>query len=88
MRRPRVGNSSAVTSSVGRSSAVGFRFATVLTPHLPGTIMVLGGDEILLGSSSSLGPIDAPIAQDGKQYSADALLGPVVTGHRWCRDPS
>jgi hypothetical protein len=44
------------------------------TAKSTGTIMVLGGDEILMGSASSLGPIDAQLAQDGKQYSADALI--------------
>lgn len=39
-----------------------------------GTIMVLGGHEILMGPGSALGPIDAQIRQDGKVYSADALI--------------
>jgi hypothetical protein len=39
-----------------------------------GTIMVLGGHEILMGPGSALGPIDAQIQQEGKVYSADALI--------------
>lgn len=39
-----------------------------------GTIMCLGAHEILMGAGSSLGPIDAQLRQDGKQYSADALI--------------
>ncbi len=54
-----------------------FKHVTFIVPGTAkstGTIMVLGADEILMGSASSLGPIDAQIAQDGKQYSADALI--------------
>ena len=39
-----------------------------------GTIMVMAGDEILMDSESSLGPIDAQIGWEGKVFSADALL--------------
>ena len=39
-----------------------------------GTIMVMGGHEIMMWSGSSLGPIDAQILQEGKQFSADAFL--------------
>lgn len=44
------------------------------TAKSAGTIMVLGGHEILMGPCSSLGPIDAQINQDGKVYSADAFI--------------
>lgn len=45
------------------------------TAKSAGTIMALGGHEILMGPQSSLGPIDAQIVQSGgKQFSADALL--------------
>jgi hypothetical protein len=44
------------------------------TAKSTGTIMCLGGHEILMGSGSSLGPIDAQLLQDGKRYSADALI--------------
>lgn len=39
-----------------------------------GTIMVMAADEILMGPSSALGPIDAQISWQGKVFSADALL--------------
>jgi hypothetical protein len=39
-----------------------------------GTIMAMGGDEILMGPGSALGPIDAQLVFEGKQFSADALL--------------
>lgn len=39
-----------------------------------GTIMAMAGNEILMGAQSALGPIDAQIAWQGKQFSADALL--------------
>ena len=39
-----------------------------------GTIMVMAGDDILMEPSSALGPIDAQLIHQGKQFSADALL--------------
>lgn len=39
-----------------------------------GTIMALGGHEILMGPASALGPIDAQLTQEGKTFSADALI--------------
>ncbi len=39
-----------------------------------GTIMALAGNEILMEPTSSLGPIDAQLAWEGKGFSADALL--------------
>jgi hypothetical protein len=39
-----------------------------------GTIMAMAGDEILMGPSSALGPIDAQLIWQGKRFSADALL--------------
>jgi hypothetical protein len=39
-----------------------------------GTIMAMAGDEILMGPTSALGPIDAQISWQGKQFSAGALL--------------
>jgi hypothetical protein len=39
-----------------------------------GTIFTMSGDEILMGSSSSLGPIDAQVPNNGKRFSADAFL--------------
>ncbi len=39
-----------------------------------GTIMTMSGDEILMDNGSSLGPIDAQISWQGKQFSAHAFL--------------
>lgn len=39
-----------------------------------GTIFAMAGDEILMGSASSLGPIDAQISTQGKSISAEAHL--------------
>ena len=39
-----------------------------------GTIIAMAADEILMGSMSALGPIDAQISWQGKRFSADALL--------------
>lgn len=39
-----------------------------------GTIMAMAGDEILMDSTSALGPIDAQISQNNKRFSAHAFL--------------
>ncbi|HPB57805.1 MAG TPA: hypothetical protein PLL49_04785, partial [Bacteroidales bacterium] len=39
-----------------------------------GTIFSMAGDEILMGNTSSLGPIDAQVVSNGKRFSADAFL--------------
>jgi hypothetical protein len=39
-----------------------------------GTIMATAADEILMGPTSALGPIDAQLFWQGKRFSADALL--------------
>lgn len=39
-----------------------------------GTIMAMSGDEILMDFRSAVGPIDAQINFEGKQFSAEALL--------------
>ena len=39
-----------------------------------GTIIAMAGDEILMGASSALGPIDAQIQWQGKSFSADAPI--------------
>jgi len=39
-----------------------------------GTIMVMSGDEILMGAYSALGPIDAQVSREGKFFSAEAFL--------------
>jgi predicted RNA-binding Zn-ribbon protein involved in translation (DUF1610 family) len=45
------------------------------TAKSAGTIFAMAGDEILMGISSTLGPIDAQvISPNGKRFSADAFL--------------
>jgi hypothetical protein len=44
------------------------------TAKSAGTLMVMAANEILMAPASSLGPIDAQIQWQGKQFSADALL--------------
>jgi ClpP class serine protease len=46
------------------------------TAKSAGTIFAMAGDEILMGSNSALGPIDAQMIYPGtgKRFSADALL--------------
>lgn len=39
-----------------------------------GTILAMAADEILMGRTSALGPIDAQFAWQGKQFSAGELL--------------
>ncbi len=39
-----------------------------------GTIFTMAADEILMGTISSLGPIDAQMVSNGKRFSADAFL--------------
>ena len=39
-----------------------------------GTILAMAADEIVMGPASALGPIDAQISWQGKQFSADALI--------------
>lgn len=54
-----------------------FKHLTFIVPGMAkstGTIMCMGGHEIMMGPGSALGPIDAQLIQDGKRFSADALL--------------
>lgn len=44
------------------------------TAKSAGTILAMSGNEILMGVSSSLGPIDAQIINNNKRFSADAFL--------------
>jgi hypothetical protein len=44
------------------------------TAKSAGTIFTMAGDEILMGTASSLGPIDAQILTMNKRFSADAFL--------------
>lgn len=44
------------------------------TAKSAGTIFSMAGDEILMGNTSALGPIDAQIVSNGKRFSADAFI--------------
>ncbi|AEL23992.1 SDH family Clp fold serine proteinase [Cyclobacterium marinum] len=44
------------------------------TAKSAGTIFAMAGNEILMGNSSALGPIDAQIINHNKRFSADAFL--------------
>lgn len=44
------------------------------TAKSAGTIFAMAADELLMGSLSALGPIDAQILSNGKRFSADAFL--------------
>jgi ClpP class serine protease len=44
------------------------------TAKSAGTIMAFAADEILMGPTSALGPIDAQMTWQGKVFSADALI--------------
>ena len=44
------------------------------TAKSAGTLLAMAGDEILMSDESALGPIDAQITQNGKVFSAHALL--------------
>ncbi|MBK8352706.1 MAG: Clp protease ClpP, partial [Saprospirales bacterium] len=44
------------------------------TAKSAGTILSMAADEILMGTGSSLGPIDAQIITQSKRFSADAFL--------------
>lgn len=71
------GGSGQITEQLVRMIRAKFHHVSFIVPGCAksaGTIMVLGGDEILMGNSSALGPIDAQIFRDGKQFSAHALL--------------
>ena len=39
-----------------------------------GTLIAMAADEILMGTASALGPIDAQLMWQGKRFSADAFL--------------
>ena len=44
------------------------------TSKSAGTILAMAADEILMGNSSSLGPIDAQVLKNNQRVSADAVL--------------
>lgn len=48
------------------------------TAKSAGTIFAMAADEILMGVTSSLGPIDAQIINNSKRFSADAFLDGLI----------
>ena len=66
-----------VAEDIVRGIRAKFKNVSFIIPGVAksaGTIMVMGGDEILMDDFSSLGPIDAQISRQGKTFSADAFL--------------
>ncbi|OEK02619.1 Clp protease ClpP [Roseivirga sp. 4D4] len=56
---------------------VKFEKVAVIIPGIAksaGTIFAMGTDEILMGKTAALGPIDAQIASNNKRFSAEAFL--------------
>lgn len=54
-----------------------YKNVSVIVPGMAmsaGTIFSMSANEILMGKTSSLGPIDAQMVYGGKQYSAEAFL--------------
>lgn len=54
-----------------------YKNVSVIVPGMAmsaGTIFSMSANEILMGKTSSLGPIDAQIVSGGKQYSAEAFI--------------
>ncbi len=71
------GGSGETTEDIVRLLYDKFESVAFIVPGMAksaGTIMVMGGDEILMEPASSLGPIDAQIQAEGKVFSAEAFL--------------
>lgn len=54
-----------------------YKNVSIIVPGIAmsaGTIFAMSANEILMGKTSSLGPIDAQINSNGKQYSAEAFI--------------
>jgi ClpP class serine protease len=71
------GGSGEVAEDIIRLLRAQYDTVSVIVPgwaKSAGTIIAMAGDEILMGTASALGPIDAQLAWQGKQFSADALL--------------
>jgi len=66
-----------VTEEIVRIVRSKYESLSVIVPgwaKSAGTILAMAADEILMGPTSALGPIDAQLVWQGKQFSADALL--------------
>src|ERR1035437_7036486 len=71
------GGSGEIAEEIVRRIRGKFQSFSVIIPgwaKSAGTIIAMGADEILMGPDSALGPIDAQITWQGKQFSAGALL--------------
>lgn len=71
------GGSAEIAEDIVESIRSRFVEVTMIVPghaKSAGTIMVMAGDEILMDPTSALGPIDAQVVQEGKQFSAHAFL--------------
>jgi len=54
-----------------------FENITVFVPHIAasgGTLIALGGNEIVMGDMSTLTPIDVQMERNGKMYSVNAMI--------------
>jgi ribosomal protein L44E len=71
------GGSGEVVEDIVRVLHAKYEEVAVIVPgwaKSAGTLLTMAADEILMGPSSALGPIDAQILWQGKRFSADALL--------------
>jgi hypothetical protein len=75
------GGSGEVAEEIVRLCRAKYQDIAIIVPgwaKSAGTIMVMAADEILMSDSSALGPIDAQLLWQGKQFSAQALLDGMV----------
>lgn len=71
------GGSGEVAEDIVRLLRQKYKEVSVIVPGYAksaGTIIAMSADEILMGSISALGPIDAQMQWQGKVFSSDALL--------------
>ncbi len=85
------GGSAEVAEDMVRALRERFETVSFIVPgwaKSAGTIMAMAGDEILMGPSSALGPIDAQIQWRDKVFSAEAFLEGLADMKREAADPS
>lgn len=71
------GGSVEIVEDIVRSIRIKYDDVSFIIPghaKSAGTVLVLSGDDIMMGPYSALGPIDAQILQGGKRFSADGFL--------------
>ena len=71
------GGDGAVADDIIKNLRAQFKEIGVIVPGCAksaGTIIAMAGDEILMGPTSALGPIDAQVSFQGKVFSADAFI--------------